>query len=161
MTQVALDGFLRGLRSDTQLRVAIKMPQSLEVAIEIARDKERRANDRNPNHRNLAMHSGALPRPFQHAEFRDRAPPPGMPRHPPPGFLRNNFPNKSRFTSRPQSPWTPRPKISREDKLNRQFMTPRNPHHFQTPAPRYADQQLAKVLYTAECHPSAQSYPEY
>ena len=160
MTQSALDGFLRGLRSDIELRVAIKTPQSLEMAIEIARDEERRANDRNPNPRNLATHTGAFPRPFQNAGLREPAPL-GMPRPLPPGFPRNNFSNESRFSSRPQSHWTPRPKFSHEGELKRQFMTPRNPHHFQPPVPRYADQQPAKVHYTAECHPSAQGYPDY
>ena len=130
VTAAGLNSFLRGLRPDLEIRVAIGKPATLETAIEMARDEERRAADRGA-YRDPS--SAAFPRPFQPSGHPMMSRPHSSsfsPPHPQ-GANKNNF-------------WIPgalppRPTNFRDGESNRPFMNPRNPHHYQPPVPRYGD----------------------
>ena len=151
VTAAALNGFLRGLRPDLEIRVAIRKPSNLEAAIEVARDEECRAIDRYPSHNDL---TGFFPRPFPPPRF------PMVSRPPISGFSQRNSQNPGRFDPRMPNHWPARPTHFRDNEINRPFMKPRNPHHSQPPTPRYADRENVRAVHYAEAYQSTEDYAE-
>ena len=148
--KVALQGFLRGLRSDLEWRVTIKNPTSLDSAIEVARAEEQIMTERHPGRvPPFFPNSPSFPRPFNGTPNR---PPPTMPRHP-------SFSNGERYSHGNQVQVQEQTPSIRLTESNRQFMTPRNNSAFPRPsyqpsAPRYPRREAAAyALYpTSEMH---------
>ena len=146
VAKTALDSFMKGLKPDLELRVAIRRPQTLDSAIEVAREEARVLAER--------YHGASFPphfvRPFNNASIRGY-PVPG-PRQPSANPQRPTYsPNPERFAPKPQAVFP----ASRPNEMNRPFLTPRQPPlhrgHFQPPIPRYADREV--TAYATCAHP--------
>lgn len=161
INSTALNGFLRGLRGDLELRVAIHKPSTLDEAIEYGRLEEQVAAERYTTRGPTIAHPPPFSRPF-------RPPLSGQRNYGYAEPLRPTFPPQPNERFVPRGPNIQLPTGSntiQRDELNRPFMAPRNAAfasgHFRPPLPRYGEYPVRGTHYVHEWDQYYAENPSY
>ena len=160
VNSAALNGFLRGLKQELELRVIIRGPTTLELAIEIAKAEEQSAAERSRLRGFSSPHPLPFSRPFQPSYPAPR----GYPR---PTDIRPPFQSAPQSNGRGGENFN-RPRdilpahlVNPQETEYNHYPTPRNQPFtrpaYQPPVPRYAERETAiHAMYS-----SPDTYPEY
>ena len=161
VNSAALNGFLRGLKQELELRVIVRRPTTLDMAIEIARAEEQSATERFASRGFSQFHPPSFTRPFQSSYLPPRGYPPIAEAHPAFQSTSQNIRRGGEPFNRSRDSLPAHLVNSQEAEYNRPYMTPRNPplarSAYQPPLPRYAERETA----THMIHPGPEIYPQH